>query len=118
MKGPGAGASAPGGADDKRHLRSPAVVGGGGVLDDGVEAGGDEVSELDLDHRLQAHHCSSVGKSDEGPFTHGSIEDSFFTEFIPEPGGSREGAAEFSDIFAEDEDAVIELHLLVQGLVD
>ena len=66
-KGPAPVPPPDGSADHHRHARSPAVVGLGQVVHDLVEAAGDEIAELHLDHGHEAVEGEAEGRARSRP---------------------------------------------------
>ena len=108
------------GADDERGgvLPSRAVAELPQLVHDLIEGGEDEVAELDLGHRLEAVHGHPDGGADDPALRERRIDDAGLAEFLVEPGGGAEDAAELADVLAEEDDARIALHLDPECVVD
>ncbi len=105
-------------AHHDRHGRVPAIAALGGEVDNLVEAAGDEIGELHLRHRPQPHEAGADGRADDGAFGNGRIHHAFLAEMLEESGGHFERAAVDADVFAQQEDVRVALHLFPQPLAD
>src|SRR5690606_4319394 len=114
----GAIAASPRRTDDDRDRSAPAPMRRRSVLDDRIEAGRDEISELDLDDGTKALEPGADGEADDAVLAHRRIDHPSPSEALVETGRGLERAAERADVLAEDEDAVVALHLLDQRAVD
>ena len=94
-------AAARGRANHDGHGRVPAVAALGGEVDDLVEAAGDEIGELHLRHRAQAHQAGADGRAHDGRFGDGRIHHAALAEMLEEAGGHFERAAVDADVFAD-----------------
>jgi hypothetical protein len=91
----------------------------GGELHDGVEAGCDEVCELNLDDRPQPHERHAAGGGDVGVLGHRHVPDPEVAELCCQALRHLEGAAELAtDVCAENQDVVVATHLLGESLGD
>ncbi len=90
----------------------------GGVIDDLVEREQREVDAHHLRHRAQAHDGRANRRADDPRLGDGGIYDAAFAKLIQKAAGDRVGASVGADIFADEEDAIIALHLLAQRLAD
>jgi hypothetical protein len=87
----------------------------GRLIDDFVHGAGDEIEIHQLDHRPHAGHRGADSKADDARLGDRRFEDAAGKAFINALGHGV-WAAVHDDVFADDEDLVIALHLLVQGL--
>jgi hypothetical protein len=104
--------------DHDGHRSSPAVVGGGEVVDDLIEAAADEVAELHLDHGVEAVERQAEGAAQRPRFDDRRIADPLLAELGHEPVGDLEGAAVLGDVLAEEHDALVGPHGFPQTLGD
>ncbi len=118
MEGAAVDASSGGAADDERDADAGAVAGLRGEVRDHVEGAGDEIGELHLGDRAQAHHRRSDGRSDNRGLGDGRVDDAILAELAEQAVGYLEGAAVNADVLAQQEDAVVALHLLQDALAD
>ena len=119
VEGAGAQAAIARRADHPRHRCAPAVVVGGGELDDAVKATRNKVGELHLDYRPHPHQRHAGAHADEGVLAHGSVEDAFGRVFVGKRLGHFEGAAEGSGhILAEDDHLRIARQFYIERLGD
>ena len=87
--------------------RSPAVVGLGQVVDDLVEAAGDEVAELHLDHGAEAVEGEAHGRSDGTGFDDRCVPYPGRSELGEEAVGGLEHASVLGDVLAEENDPLV-----------
>ncbi len=85
--------------------RAPAVVGLGQVVDDLVEAAGDEVAELHLDHGPEAVQGQAQGGPQRARLDDGRVAHARLAELLDEALGDLEDAAVLGDVLAEEDDA-------------
>ena len=83
-----------------------------------VEGRIDEAHELDLRNRSQAIEGHADGGPDNARFGKGRIHDPLRAEDLQQPVGYTENAAVLSNVFTEQHDPVVPLHLFPQGQVD
>ncbi len=119
VKGAGANAAVGRRADHPRHGPVPAIVRGGGKLDDGVKGRGDEVGKLHLDHRAQPHQRHPAGRADKAQLGQRHVDHAAGAELGFEVLGDLERAAKAAgDVLAHQQHVGVAAHLLAQRLAD
>jgi hypothetical protein len=103
---------------DHRDADAGAVARLGGEVGDHVEGARDEVGELHLGDRPQSHHGRADRRSHDRALGERRVEHALFSEAIAQAGGELECPSVHADVFAEQEDAVVALHLLEDPLAD
>ncbi len=103
---------AAGPAHHQRGRKASAVARGRDIIREHVVGAGDEVDELHLRHGAQSHMRGARSRSDDRRLGDWRVDDARRAEPLAEPVRDLEGAAVQADIFAEDEHAVVALHLL------
>ncbi len=88
------------------------------VADDLVERRVGEPVELDLRHRDEATHREPDRDADDRRLRQRRVETPSVAEGFGEPLGHPEDSAELRDVLAEDQDAVVVRHRVVQCPVD
>ena len=83
-----------------------------------VERRVDEVGELDLDDRQQPVQGHPDGDPDDPGFGQGCVDDAFFAELLHPSHGDAEHAAAVADVLAQEDDAVVGGHLVMQRVPD
>ena len=83
-----------------------------------VERGMDEVGELDLGDGQQAVQGHPDGDPDDEGLGQRRVDDPLLAELLHEPLGDPEHAAARADVLAQDDDALVALHLVPEGVVD
>ncbi len=116
MEGPGADPAAGGQADHHRAGGLPAVVELGQHVDHLVEAAGNEVAELHLDHRPVAEERGAGGDAQGAAFGDRGVAHPV-RPLRPQALGDPEGAFERPDVLAHQDHAAIAPHLLAERLV-
>ena len=86
--------------------------------DDRVEGTRDEVRELELDDRALPHPRRSDRGADEALLRDGRVDHAVRSELLVQAGGDPERAAEDADVLAEDEDALVVAHRVLQRSAD
>src|SRR6202040_4187873 len=87
-----------------RHAAAPPIADLGGVVDELIEAGRDEIVELDLADRPLSGERRANAHAENGPFREGSVENSS-AKLIEQRAKQQERiAVPAADIFAEHED--------------
>ncbi len=114
VKGAGAHPPADRRADGHRKLRSPTVVGRSEIVDDLIEAAGDEVGILNLEHGPECLQGKSHRGTHRATFDDGRITDAILSELLDESLRDLEHAAVFSDVLTENEHALVGLHSLAK----
>ena len=99
-------------ADDERDADAGAVARLRGEVRDHVEGAGDEVDELHLRDRAQAHHRRPDRRADDRGLGDRRVDDALLAELAEQAVGHLEGAAVDADVLAQEEDALVALHLL------
>ena len=105
-------------ADHQRQLDPAAPVGLRGDGDDHVEGAGDEVGELQLDHRPLAHPRGADGRSDEALLGDRGVDHSCGAELVLQAGRDAERATEVADVLAQEEDAIVVAQRVGQSRAD
>src|SRR5688500_9382352 len=115
-----ADAAAVGRADDHGDLvlAAAAVADLRGLRHQLVEAGEDEVLELDLRDRAQAVRRHADGGADDERLVERRVEHARIAVLRPEAVGGAEDAAVLADVLAEDDDVAVAAHGLVEGVRD
>ena len=90
----------------------------GGLRDDLVERGMDEVGELDLGDRQQSVQGHPDRHADDPGLGQRGVHHAILTELVEEPLGDLEHAPSAADVFTEEDDTVIRGHLVVQRVAD
>ncbi len=103
-------------ANDQRNARARSVAELGHHVDDLVECAGNEVCELHLDDRPPPHQCGAGGGSHDGGFRDGGVDHAKLAELLQETLRDLEGAAVLGDVFPDEKDSLIPLHLFPQRL--
>ena len=100
-------------ADDERNagVSAVAIGHGGGLIDDLVEAAGNEVHKLHFCDRPHAHQSCADGVADDCAFTDRRVTDALITKLVVEAVGYLEGTAVSADIFTENKDGIVLFHL-------
>ena len=101
-----------------RHRVTSAVMMPRQHVDDGVERARDEVGELVLDDRAQPDERGACCQTGESGFGDRSVDHTSRAELLQEALGHLEGAAELADVFADQKDVGIGLHLGHHRLAD
>ena len=101
--------------DDGRRQSGP-VARRGDVIRQHVVGTGDEVDELHLRNGPEAHVRRAGRGADDRRLGDRRVDHARFAETLGESLGDLECAAIQSDVFAEDEDAIVALHLLPEPL--
>ena len=92
---------------------------GGGKLHDAVEGRADEIGELHLDHRPQAHQRHAGGHAREAQLGDRRVDHPPRAKLLLEALGDLERAAEIAgDILTQQQHLRVTPHLLAQGLAD
>ena len=94
-----------------RHRITGAVVVPCHHVDDGVERTRDEVGELVLDNRAQTDERRARCQAREPGFRDRRVDHPPRSELLQEALRHLEGAAELTDVFADQEDVGVRLHL-------
>ena len=89
-----------------------------GLVDQHVHGEGDEIEDLDLDHRAKARDRGPDPAADETGFRNRSVPYPFRTELLHEPFRRPEDPAGRADVLAHDDDLGVALHLLVERFVE
>ena len=76
----------------------------------GSNGAGDEVGELQLDDGTLAHPGGADRRADEPLLGDRGVDHALVAELVERPGGDAERAAERADVLAEQEDAVVLAH--------
>ena len=119
VKWAGANSAIGRGTDHPWHGPAPAVVRGGGELDDRVKGRGDKVGELHLDHGPQPHERHTGGGADKTQFGQGRVEHAARTKLGLKVLGDLEGAAKTAgNIFAHHQHVGVAPHFLAQPFAD
>src|SRR6266853_2968336 len=116
MERPAANVAATRAAHHHGGRQSGAIARGGDIVREHVVRARDEVDELHLRHGTQTHVRRTGRRADNGGLRDRRIDDTRFAELLREAIGDLEGAAVEPDVLAEDEDALVALHLLPQAL--
>ena len=105
---------------DERNPRAPAqhVPDLGRLVHDLVRGEGEDVHELDLDHRARIGEGEADPEAGDRLLRDGGVEDPFRAEPFLEPGRDPEHAPAFGHVLAEEKDAVVRRHRLVVRLVE
>ena len=105
-----------GGADHQRTLRVAigAEADARGVGDDVIGGRVHEVGELNLGHRAQAAHRHAHRQAGDPELHHRRIDHPLGAELSQQAVGRAEHPAERANVLAEDDDALVALHLLAQ----
>ena len=111
MKRPAVDAAATRPAHHHRQADVLAIAALGGVVGNHVESARDKIDELHLGHRAQAHHRCAAGRADDGALGDRRVDDALFAELFEKAVGHLKGATINANVFAEDEDALVALHL-------
>ena len=77
-----------------------------------------EVDVHDLSHGLHAGHRGADAGAGDGRLADGRVAHSLGAEVVVQPARDGVRAAVEADVLAHDEDALVALHLLAQGLVE
>ncbi len=110
---PSAGAS-----HDDRGRQTGAVPSRRHVVGQHVVGAGDEIDELHLRDGPEPHVGRAGGGADDGRFRDRRVDDSLLTEPLEETFRHLERAAVSTDVFAQDEDVFVALHLLQHALAN
>ena len=94
-----------------RHRVTSAVMVPRHHVDDGVERARDEVGELVLDDRAQPDERRACCQTGESRFRDRRVDHPPRSELLQEALRHLEGAAELADVFADQEDVGVGLHL-------
>ena len=107
-------------ADNHRHRRAAAVAipEGRRLVDDLIEAAGDEVGKLHLGDRPVATERRADADAHDGRFGDRRVDHAHLAELVMEALRDAKSAAVGADIFAQDEDLRIAPHLLEQRFAD
>ena len=89
----------------------------GGAIDYLVHSQQPEIDSHQFDYRLEPAHRSADARADNSQFGDRSVADAFFAVNGEQAVGDFERAAEVADLLAHDEDALVAVELLAQGLV-
>jgi hypothetical protein len=83
-----------------------------------VERRMDEVGELDLGHRQEPVQRHPDRDADEARLRQRRVDHTILAELLHPAGGDPEHPAASSDVLAEQDDALVVGHLVVQGIAD
>jgi hypothetical protein len=105
-------------AQDHRNVQLAvgAVADFCGFAYDLIYGGPDKVGELDLRDGTHPVDRCAYGDSRYGRFGQWSVDDPLLAELLQETVSRQEHAASRSDVFAQDEHALVTLHFLTHGL--
>src|SRR5262249_26514478 len=105
-------------ANNHRSRRIPEIVSFGHKVRDLVECAHDEIDELHLANRTQAQIAHAASRADDGRFADRRIDDAFPAETLEQSFAGFESAAIDADVFAQQHDSRIALHLFKHRLLD
>src|SRR5216684_6225951 len=107
-------------AYNHRHLGVAAehVMNLGGVVDDLIDREQAEIDRHQLDNWLEPAHRGADSGADYREFRNRRVTDALFAVDSKQPVGDLECAAEVTDLLAHDEDALIAVEFIAQGLVE
>ena len=105
-------------AHDHRHRGRPAVIRLGQVVHDLVEAAGDEVAELHLDHRDVAVEGQAQRRAQGTGLDDRRVADPLAAELGHEPFGHLEHAAVLGDVLPQEHDPRVAAHRLAETVAD
>src|SRR5882672_12723520 len=105
-------------AHNDGRRRVPEIVALGDEIGELIEAAGDEVDELHLADGAQAEIAHAASRADDGAFADGRVDYAFPSEAFEQAFAGLERAAVDTDVFADDHDSGVALHLLKHGLLD
>ena len=111
-------AAAVGRPDDHRDAQLPvrSVPDLGGLADELVCGGPDEVGELDLGDRAHSVHRGAQRDAGDGRLGQGGVDHPLLPELLDEAVGGQEHAAPGADVLAHYEDPLVADHLLAHGV--
>ena len=118
MERPAVNAAARWRTNHHRHRGVPPVAAFGREVHNLVEAAGNKIGELHLGHRPQPHEARANSRAHDGGFRNRRVHHAPLTEALDEARGHLEGAAVDANIFANQEDAGVALHLFPQTFPD
>src|SRR4029077_10984620 len=106
-------------ANDYRHcgLATEHVVYFRRTIDHLIHCKEREVYSHQFDYRSEPAHRGADPGADDSQFRNWSIADALFAVHSEQPVGDLEGAAEVADFLAHDEDALVAIEFLTDGLV-
>src|SRR4029077_10770848 len=105
-------------AHDNRRGGVPKVVALGDEIGELVEAASDEIDELHFADRAQAEIAHAASGADDGALADGRIDHALPAETLEQAFAGLESAAVDADVFADDHDGRVALHLFKHGLLD
>ena len=108
-----ADAAAVGRADDHRHIpiAGGAVPEEGGLVDDLIEGGMDEIRKLHLGDRDEVVERHAQRQTDDRGLGQRRVDHAQLAELLVEPIGGQEDAPLGTDVLAHDDHALVALHL-------
>ena len=117
VKQAAADAAAVGDADGHRNLQRTvgAVVGAGRLADELVDAGPDEIGELHFGNGPHAAKRRAQGDAHDGRFGQRRVDNPLRAEILDESLRRQENATALAHVLAHDENALVLLHLFVEG---
>src|SRR5260370_24633714 len=111
MKRTRANARTAGSAKYGRNVGAPTIATLGRIIRQQIESATDEVNELKLSHRAQAHQRGSTRRAHDRRFGDRSVDHALRAELIDDAVSDFEGAAISAYVFAEKKDSRVALHL-------
>src|SRR5260370_6066461 len=111
MKRTRANARTAGSAKYGRNVGAPTIATLGRIIRQQIESATDEVNELKLSHRAQAHQRRSTRRANNRRFGNRSVDHALRAELIDDAIGDFEGAAISAHVFADQKDSRVALHL-------
>src|SRR5712691_7642373 len=107
-------------AYNHRHLGVAAehVMNLGGVVDDLIDREQAKIDRHQLDNRLEPAHRGADSGADYREFRNRRVTHALFSVDGKQPVGDLECTAEVADLLAHDEDPLIAVEFLAQGLVE
>src|SRR5580704_12411501 len=110
--------SATGAAQDDGSGRTPEVVCFRDHVGDLIHGARNEIHELEFGYGTHAGERGSEGRSYDGRFGDGRVDDALGAEAVDESVGDFEGAAVDADVFAETENGGVAVHFFPDSLAD
>src|SRR6202521_3943836 len=105
-------------AHDNRRGGVPKIMALGDEIGELVEAASDEIDELHFADGAQAEIAHAAGGADDGALADGRVDHALPAETLEQAFAGLESAAVHANVFADDHDRGVALHLLKHGLFD
>src|SRR5713226_8858955 len=118
MKRPAVHAASGRPANDHGRGGIPKIMSLGDEIRNLIEGANDEVDELHFANGAQAAVAHTAGGADNGALADGRVDDTLPAEALEQPFAGLERPAVDPDVFANQDNRGVALHLLEHGLLD